>query len=96
MADYNIQQKVLNSGGAYDNLYPKSKADLVDIADTAGHFTATNVEGALAETAEQISTVSGDVVAHKENITSSEGRHGIRFYDGKLDVKDSGVDKPYK
>ena len=38
MADYNIQQKTLNSGGTYDNLYPKSKAGLVDIADTAGHF----------------------------------------------------------
>ena len=48
------------------------------------------MQDAIDESAEQISTVSGDVVAHKENITSLEGRHGIRFYDGKLDVKDSG------
>ena len=56
MAEYNIQQKVLNSGGVYDNLYPKSKAGLVEITDTAGNFVSTDVEGALAETAELVST----------------------------------------
>ena len=51
-------QKVLNSGGVYDNLYPKSKAGLVEIIDTAGNFVSTDVEGALAETAEQIRDIS--------------------------------------
>ena len=71
MADYNIQQKTLNSGGTYDNLYPKSKAGLVDIADTAGHFASTDVEGALAETAAQISTHTANT-SNPHGVTKSQ------------------------
>lgn len=92
MADYDIQQKVLNSGGTYDNLYPKSKAGLVDIVDTAGNFTATDVEGALAETAEQISTVSVDVDTHLADNVYDKETHGIRVSNDELQVYNSSLD----
>lgn len=34
MADYNIQQKILNSSGTYDTLNPKTKAELVSYGGT--------------------------------------------------------------
>ena len=45
MADINIQQKVLNSEGAYDNLYPKTKASNVIMED--GSSIISNIVEAM-------------------------------------------------
>jgi len=45
MADINIQQKVLNSEGAYDNLYPKTKASNVIMED--GSSVQNNIVEAM-------------------------------------------------
>jgi len=47
----NIEMKEKLSDGSYDSLYPKTTATNTVIADAAGYFTATNVEGALQEVA---------------------------------------------
>lgn len=43
-------------GGTYQRLNSKSKANLIEITDTDGYYTATDVEGALKESHELIST----------------------------------------
>jgi hypothetical protein len=50
MADKTIQMTQRNTANTgWDNLNPKTSANLVNIIDTGGLFTATDVEGALSE-----------------------------------------------
>lgn len=52
MADYNIQQRILNSGGTYDHLFPVTKSELVSYGDT-------NVKLAIDDVKQQIGSMSG-------------------------------------
>ena len=47
--------KVKNSAGDVEQMLPETSADQVSIADAAGKYTATDVEGALSEIATSIS-----------------------------------------
>ena len=77
------------AGKALDARQGKVLDDKIDILrtkvspETALNTTSQNLSGAVNE-------VKSDLETHKADITSLEGRHGIRYSDGKLDVKDSG------
>ena len=71
MADINIQQKIKNSSGTYDNVYSKSKANLIEIEDVDGNFNATDVEGALKESHDLISTHTGNT-SNPHSVTASQ------------------------
>lgn len=61
-------------------------AEDTSIADAGGYFTSANVEGALQESANLISTVSGDIDAHKADDVSQREVHGLRLnQDNKLE-----------
>ena len=58
--------KVKNSAGDVEQMLPETSADQVSIADAAGKYTATDVEGALSEIATSISDLeSGRASAGK-------------------------------
>lgn len=48
MAEYNVRINVKNDTG-YDQLYPKSKSDIIDFDKTSSNLSSTNVEAAIKE-----------------------------------------------
>lgn len=79
-------------------------ASAVPIQDAAGHFTATNVEQALKETAEQIKnilngteTVGNATNANNANVVGGHHEsHFVRsFYYGDIDVTNPAYPVPY-
>jgi hypothetical protein len=57
MAIERAKYRVYN-GTNFDEIHFKTSADLVEIKDTAGKFTATEVEGALKENADKIGNLT--------------------------------------
>lgn len=48
MAEYNVKINVKTDTG-YDQLYPKSKSDIIDFDKTSSNLSSTNVEAAIKE-----------------------------------------------
>ena len=78
MAIERAKYRVYN-GTNFDEIHFKTSADLVEIKDTAGKFTATEVEGALKENADKIGNLTTSKAdksaldAHKaESATTSQ------------------------
>lgn len=67
--------KVKNSAGDVEQMLPETSADQVSIADAAGKYTATDVEGALSEIATSISDLeSGLASAGKvDDVVGADG-----------------------
>lgn len=55
--------KVKNSAGDVEQMLPETSADQVSIADAAGKYTATDVEGALSEIATSISDLESGLAS---------------------------------
>lgn len=55
--------KVKNSAGDVEQMLPETSADQVSIADAAGKYTATDVEGALSEIATSISDLESGLTS---------------------------------
>lgn len=55
--------KVKNSDGDVEQMLPETSADQVSIADAAGKYTATDVEGALSEIATSISDLESGLAS---------------------------------
>ena len=55
MAEYNVKINVKTDTG-YDQLYPKSKSDIIDFDKTSSNLSSTNVEAAIKEVNTKAST----------------------------------------
>lgn len=55
--------KIKNSAGDVEQMLPETSADQVSIADAAGKYTATDVEGALSEIATSISDLESGLAS---------------------------------
>lgn len=69
MAIERAKYRVYN-GTNFDEIHFKTSADLVEIKDTAGKFTATEVEGALKENADKIGNLNGIIGSLSSLVTT--------------------------
>ena len=69
MAIERAKYRVYN-GTEFDEIHFKTSADLVEIKDTAGKFTATEVEGALKENADKIGNLNGIIGSLSSLVTT--------------------------
>ena len=67
MSEYNVRINVKSDTG-YDQLYPKSKSDIIDFDKTNSNLVSTNVEGAIKEINNKINSTSSIANANKTNI----------------------------
>lgn len=67
MSEYNVRINVKSDTG-YDQLYPKSKSDIIDFDKTNSNLVSTNVEGAIKEINNKINSTNSIANANKTNI----------------------------
>ena len=69
------------------NVYTKTETD----TKLSGKSDASHTHDGRYYTKTEVDEKVQGVLSHKdENISSEQGLHGIRYYDGKLEVKDNG------
>lgn len=67
MAEHNVKINVKTDTG-YDQLYPKTKSDIVDFDKTSSNLSSTNVEAAIKEVNTKASTATSTANTNKTNI----------------------------
>lgn len=63
-------------------LYPPSDAADVGVADTGNNYTATDVEGVLAEIAPQLGAGGGMVIIHDETLSGTQASFDVTSISG--------------
>lgn len=88
--------RVIDTAGTLVQVLPETSAEQVTVADTAGNFTSTNVEGALAEIAEiaksgGVTGVKGDAETayRKGNVNITKANIGLGNVDNTADANKS-------
>lgn len=87
--------EVINADGETSQVLPETSADIVTIEDTAQKYTATNVEGALAEIATKIDELDADIAqaGKVDDVQDVNGASIVTNKIAKLSKKAVGLDK---
>lgn len=87
--------EVINADGETSQVLPETSADIVTIEDTAQKYTATNVEGALAEIATKIDELDADIAqaGKVDDVQDVNGQTIVVNKIAKLSKKAVGLDK---